>query len=179
MDVMSFSKRTKAEAEKLLRQGDVMSILSKYGNVFVEGSYKYDLMYGPDIDLVVVADNPSEMAQAALIDFVSARKFQKYQFGDFKKYPRDKRPKSYILVLIHEYNGRRWEIEIWFHNKLPKNDIDAELERLLLNVTSQQKKTILNLKHQRETSRTSKHELDSLTIYRGVLQGNKTDIKEF
>ena len=179
MNILNFSKQTKAEADELLKQGNVMSTLSKYGDVVVDGSYKYDLMYGPDIDLAVVANDPSKAAQTALIDFVSARNFQKYQFGDFRKYPRDRRPRSYILVLIHEYKGRRWEIEIWFYDKLPKNDIDAELEDLLLRASSKQKETILNLKHRRQTSNIPKHRLDSPTLYKGVLQENKTDIEEF
>jgi len=177
VDGLSFSKQTKREADELLKKSGVVKVLSRYGKVVMTGSYKYDLMYGPDIDLVVLTDNPSKAAQDVLMDFVNARNFQKYQFGDFEKHPLDKHPRGYIVVLVHEYRGQRWEIEIWFHRKFLKADI--ELEDLLSEVSSKQKKIILKLKHQREISKTSKHKLDSVTLYKGVLQKGKTSIDQF
>lgn len=183
MKALSFSKQTKREADELLKKGDVTKVLSKYGEVVETGSYKYDLMYGPDIDLVVLSDDPSKVAQSALMDFVNARNFQKYQFGDFEKHPLDKRPRSYIVVLVHEHKRRRWEIEIWFYKKLSEykkyREVDETLEKSLMSVSSKQKETILKLKHQREISKTSKHKLDSVTLYKGVLQKGKTNIDQF
>ena len=179
MDILSFSKKTKKEADELLSVGKVIEILSKYGEVQINGSYKYDLMYGPDIDVVVLTDNPGEAAEKALFEFVKERNFQKYQFGDFNKFPRKKRPRSYIVVLIHEHEERRWEIEIWFARQKPQGDVDKELDNLLMNVTDEQKETILHLKHQRENSNITKHQLDSPTIYRGVLKENKFDIEAY
>ena len=58
MNLTHFSQQTKQEADALLLYGNVTEVLSKYGKVVVTGSYKYDLMYDPDIDLVVLCDNP-------------------------------------------------------------------------------------------------------------------------
>ena len=183
MDVLSFSKQTKREADELLKKGGVVKVLLRYGKVVMIGSYKYDLMYGSDIDLVVVTDNPSKAAQNVLIDFVSVRNFQKYQFGDFEKHPLDNRPRSYIVVLAHEHKGRRWEIEIWFFKKFSEykkfSEVDETLENSLMSVSSKQKEIILKLKHQREISKTSKHKLDSVTLYKGVLQRGKENIEEY
>lgn len=179
MDVLSFSKKTKQEADELLLVGKVKDVLSKYGEVEINGSYKYDLMYGPDIDVVVLTDNPGEAAEKALFEFVKERNFQKYQFGDFNKFPRENRPRSYIVVLIHEYKGRRWEIEIWFASQKPRGDVDEELDRLLMNVTPEQKETILRLKHEREIHNKTKHDIDSPTVYRGVLKENKISIEDY
>lgn len=179
MDVLSFSKKTKMEADELLSAGNVKKVLDKYGEVEINGSYKYDLMYGPDIDLVVLTENPDEAAENVLIDFVKERNFQKYQFGDFNKFPRKNRPRSYIVVLIQEHEGRRWEIEIWFAKQKPQGDIDEELDNLLMNATEEQKKTILQLKHQRETLSKTKNQLGSPTIYKGVLQEDKFNIEDY
>ena len=179
MDVLTFSNKTKKEADELLTLGKVKDVLSKYGEVVITGSYKYNLMYGPDIDLVVLTEDPDESAEKALFEFVQNRNFQKYQFGDFNKFPRENRPRSYIVVLIHEYEGRRWEIEIWFGKEKLQGDVDEELDNLLMNVTDKQKEKILQLKHQRKTSNKTKHHLDSPTIYRGVLQENKVGIDQF
>lgn len=179
VQILKFSRQTKNQADELLKQGKVIDILSKYGKVVVTGSYKYDLMYGPDIDLIVLSEDPGKDAEKALIDFVSERNFQKYQFGDFYKHPINKRPKSYIVVLIHEYKGRRWEIEVWFHKRLPTTDVDSELEEMLLSVSDRQREVILNLKHQLEVSKTSKHKLNSVALYKGVLQEGKVSIEQY
>lgn len=179
MDVIKYSQKTKQEADELLMYGNVMKVLSKYGEVFITGSYKYDLMYGPDIDLVVLSDTPEKSSYNALLDFIDQRKFQKYQLGDFKRYPRENRPKAIIVVLIHEFKDRRWEIEVWFDKELPEGDVNPELEDMLLNVSNKNKKTILSLKHRREIDNTSKHKLDSTTIYKGVLLDGKVKLEDF
>jgi hypothetical protein len=178
MDVKRFSKKTKQEADGLLSYGNVIDVLSKYGKVVVTGSYKYDLMYGPDIDFVVLSPDPQKSSYDAFLSFIKQRKFQKYQLGDFSKFPRKGRPKAIIVVLIHEYKGRRWEIEIWFEKKLI-TDIDKEFDNLLLNATEEQRQLILEIKQQREAAGASKHKLDSVTIYRGVIYEGKTQLKDF
>ena len=177
MDVTKFSQKTKLEAEDLLKYGDVIKVLSKYGNLLITGSYKYDLMYGPDIDLVVLTDNPEKSSFGAFFDFIKQRKFQKYQLGDFAKFPRKDRPKNIIVVLIHEYKGRRWEIEIWFKKSISDNDI--RFEGLISKATEKQKGVMLELKHQRDVGGISKHKLDSAAIYKGVLSEGKTKLKDF
>lgn len=177
MDVTKFSKKTKKEADDLLKYGNVLNIISKHGKIVLSGSYRHDLMWGPDIDLIVISDKPKEASYYALKDFIEQRKFQKYQLGDFIKFPRKDRPQGVIIILIHEFKGRRWEIEIWFRKSLSEND--EYFNKLLSNTTEEQKKTILEIKYQRETSGLSKHQLDSATIYKGVLCERKVNIKDF
>lgn len=177
MDVVEFSQKTKQEAKSLLEYGDVLEVLSKYGKVFLSGSYQYNLMCGPDIDLSVLSDNPEKDSYQAFLDFIKQRKFQKYQLGDFSRFPHIGRPKDIIVVLFHEYKGRRWEIEIWFKKSVSEHD--KYFENLISKATEKQKRIILKLKHQREKGDISKHILDSATIYKGVLLEGKTDLKDF
>lgn len=146
MDVKKFSQKTKREAEDLLRYGDVLNILSKYGKVVLSGSYKYDLMWEADIDLIVMSDKPKESSYHALNGFIKRGKFQKYQLGDFIKYPFKGRPQGMIVVLVHEYKGRRWEIEIWFQKSLPESN--KYYDELLSNISEKQRGAILELKYQ-------------------------------
>ena len=177
MDVIQFSQKTKQEAKNLLRQGNVLEVLSQHGEVVLSGAYKYDLMWGPDIDVVVICDNPEEASQHALQDFIKQRNFQKYQLGDFAAFPLTNRPQSMIVVLIHEFAGRRWEIEIWFQKSLPESTL--RFDKLLSNISQEQRKTILELKHHRELVGTSKLSLSSTAIYEGVLIENKSEIGDF
>lgn len=177
MDVIKFSQNTKQEADELLKYGNVLDILSKHGKVILTGSYRYDLMWGPDIDLVVLSDKPEETSPQVLNDFVRQRNFRKYQLGDFLKFPLKNRPQGMIIVLILEFKGRKWEIEIWFQKSLSKDD--EYLNKLLTKISEDQKKTILELKFQRESAGLSKQQLDSSAIYKGVITEGKVDIKDF
>jgi hypothetical protein len=40
----------------LLKKSDLLKVLSKYGDVFIRGSYELDLMIDGDIDIYVVND---------------------------------------------------------------------------------------------------------------------------
>lgn len=177
MDIHTFSQKTKQEAESLLEQGNVLEVLSKHGKVVLSGSFAHDLMWDADIDLVVVSDTPYEDSYNALKDFVEQRKFQKYQLGDFISFPLKNRTDGIIIVLIHEYNGRRWEIEIWFRTSLPQENI--YFDRLLATASKEQKETILELKSQREAAGISKRSLASTTLYQGVLAEGKLKIEDF
>lgn len=177
MDVIKFSQKTKQEAEDLLKYGNVLEILSKHGKPILTGSYSYDLMWGPDVDITVLTDKPEEASLNALKDFTQQRNFRKYQLGDFIKFPLEDRPQGMIVVLIHEFEGRKWEIEIWFRKTLSEDD--EYFSKLLSTASDDQRKTILELKHQREEGGLSKHKLDSATIYKGVLSEGKLNIEEF
>lgn len=177
MDVVQFSQQTKQEANDLLEYGNVLEVLSRYGEVQLTGAYKYDLMWGADIDITVTTDQPEEAATKALNEFIGARNFRKYQLGDFIKHAVKNRPQAIIVVLIHEYQGRKWEIEIWFEKTVFQ---DANyFNSMLSSASDEQRKTILNLKYQREKSGASKHTLSSANIYSGVLLENKQRIEDF
>lgn len=177
MDVLKFSNETKQTADELLKYGNVLETLAKYGNPVVTGSYKYDLMYGPDIDIIVLSDNPQETSFGALKDFIGQRNFRKYQLGDFVKFPIDGRPQGFIVVLILEFQGRKWEIEIWFKTYLTEDD--KYFDKLLSTISPEFRKIILEIKNQRENAGLLKNKLRTATIYEGVVLEGKKDIKDF
>jgi len=166
--LLEYSQEQKKQARQLLKKGNVINLLSKYGEVEITGSYKYDLMYGPDIDIEVITDDPRKVSFKVLQEFIKARDFQKYEYGDFAKHPRDKRPESFIIVLIQEVDGVKWEIEIWFFKQ--KDEDKERLEEKLINLTEEQKIKILDLKHQREQGDFPKHSISSYEIYEIVLK---------
>lgn len=166
-EIVSKSKKTKQSADKILSTTSLISILSKFGNAEIIGSYKYDLMYGPDLDIIVETDNPKTSSFNALVKLIQSELFAKYEYGDFVKFPKNNRPHGYILVLKIDLEGVRWEIEIWFLDtkERPQNDLDS----LLMNLTENQKSEILKLKHEREKSGINKNNLSSMEIYKKVL----------
>lgn len=166
-EIITKSKNTKQSADEILSTTNLISILSKFGNTEIIGSYKYDLMYGPDLDIIVETNNPKTSSFNALIKLIQSELFAKYEYGDFVKFPRIDRPHGYIIVLKIDLEGVRWEIEIWFLDtkERPQNDLDS----LLMNLTGNQKNEILKLKHERDESGMNKTTLSSMEIYKKVL----------
>lgn len=166
-EIKKKSKNTKLTADKILQSSKLISIISKFGDPEIIGSYKYDLMYGPDIDIVVETEEPRLSSINALTELIQVEFFSKYEYGNFVKFPRINRPNGYIIVLKIEIDNFNWEVEIWFLNKekRPKNDLDL----LLTNITEDQRNEILKLKHSREQEGLNKHNLSSVEIYKKVL----------
>lgn len=171
------SKDTKDAAERILKPSSLEDKLSKIGKVSIIGSYKYDLMYGPDIDIIVETANPRVSVLKAFETLFHTKYFQKLELGDFENFPRKDRPKSYILVLETVDKDVKWEIEIWFHKQYPR-DI-AKLDELMKNITDRERDTILRIKDQRACLGKSKKDLSSVEIYNGVLLQGKKDLKDF
>ena len=167
-DILEFSQKTKSDAMALLDQTDLIKILSKFRKVTIGGSYKYDLMWGADIDITVICPDTRKSSLEALNKVIKAKLAQKYEYGDFVTFKRDKRPESYILNLILPFHDRKWEIEIWFFNQEP--DSHQEIDNLMksrLNDTNRLK--ILKMKEKRDSGGLSKHLLSSVDIYKQVL----------
>jgi len=167
-ELTEYSKNIKSIAQEILDKTNIVKILNKYGEVIIGGSYKYDLMWGPDIDINVICKDTRESSVATLSELIDLRLFQKYEYGDFVKFPRENRIKSYIMPLILPYNNQKWEIEVWFFDEYPtrQQEIDELIDK---NLTEESKETILKLKQQRDESGDSKHAISSTDIYKQVL----------
>jgi len=167
-DILEFSKKTKTDAVALLERTKLMDILKKNGEVIIDGSFKYDLMWGPDIDIVVVCQNTRRSSLEALNQVIEAKLAQKYKYADFVTFKMEKRPESYILNLILPFNNREWEVEIWFFNKIPDNqkEIGVLMETKL---NEKNKLAILKMKEKRERIGLTKHSLSSVEIYKRTL----------
>ena len=167
-DILEFSKKTKADAVSLLDQTNLIDILKKYGEVTISGSFKYDLMWGADLDIIVICKDTRKSSMEALNQVIEAKLAQKYEYGDFVTFKRDKRPQSYILNLILAFNNRKWEVEIWFFDKIPadQNEINSLMKSKL---NEKNKLAILKMKEKREKIGLTKHSLSSVDIYKKIL----------
>lgn len=72
-EILEFSQKTKSDATALLKRTDLIKILSQFGQVIIGGSYKYDLMWGADIDITVICQDTRKSSLAALNNVVQAR----------------------------------------------------------------------------------------------------------
>ena len=169
-DILKFSKKTKADAVALLDHTNLIDILKKYGDVIIDGSFKYDLMWGPDIDIRVICKDTRKSSLEALNQVIKAKLAQKYKYGDFVTFKMEKRPESYILNLILPFNNRKWEVEIWFFNEIPADQKENEINSFMKSKLNEKNKLkILKMKEKRERTGLTKHSLRSVNIYKKVL----------
>lgn len=170
-DILEFSKNTKADAIALLDHTNIINILKKYGDVTIEGSFKYDLMWGTDIDIRVLCKDNRKSSLEALNQVIEAKLAQKYEYGDFVTFKREKRPEAYILNLIRPFNERKWEIEIWFFTRIPEDQKDNEINSVMKSKLNEENRLkILKMKEERERTGLTKYSLRSVEIYNKVLK---------
>jgi hypothetical protein len=167
MNATDQSRQTKIDATDILDQTCLINRLSKYGDARIGGSYFTDLMFDADIDITVATENPLESAIEFLNEAIKDRMCEKYQYGDFEKFGREKRPKDHIVALVLTFNGRRWEIEIWFTKEHYVEQL--AIEDKLKCLPAETKHMIIDLKHKRAKSGISKHQLSSFDMYRDFL----------
>lgn len=163
-----YSKKVKADAEMILKMTNLAEVLSEFGEVKIGGSFRYDLMWGPDIDIVVICMDPRKMSVAALNKIIELRLFQKYEYGDFVKFKREHRPESYIVNMILPFERKKWEVEAWFFKDYPESQKEMD-ELIKNNLNEENKRSILELKRKREETGMTKYNIDSTTIYKMVL----------
>lgn len=167
-EILEYSKKTKLDATSLLNKTNLVSILEDFGEVVIGGSFKYDLMWGTDIDIMVLSSDTRKSSIEALNKVIESKLAQKYEYGDFVTFKRDKRPESYILNLIIPFNDRKWEIEIWFFNEILSTQ--KEIDDLMASKLNEENRlTILKMKEERERVGITKHSLSSVEIYKKVL----------
>jgi len=167
-NLITYSNRIRKYASQILQKTRILNILSDFGKVETGGSYDLDLMYDPDIDICVISKNPRLSSIKALSKLIGLRLFQKYEYGDFEKFERKNRPKSFIIVLIFEYEGLKWEIEIWFLKKLDEREVQFQ-NKLKKSLNPKMRMRILERKKARRTRGLTKHQLSSFDIYKSLL----------
>ena len=176
-DILSYSTQMRLNADKILSTSQLLETLSTFGTVKPIGSYAYDLMFDPDIDLVVTCDRTRECAVAALKSLVNTAIFSRYEFGDFVQFSQYDRPHGYILVLQMPYENKLWEIEIWF--KSVDEYQSDKWQTQLKAITPDQRRVILEIKKERAAKGIEKKKLSSVNIYEGVLSKGHKSFADF
>ncbi len=123
-------------------------------------------MTEPDIDLVVIANNPKQASEEALSHISKLHLFQKIEYGDFQKFPRENRPPFYIFNMRTPWEGDSFEIETWF---VPEAKEKLDFVEKMKNISHEQRQKILELKLERKNNGIDKKKLSSFEIYKKVL----------
>ena len=178
-EILEKAAEQKEMADFILKESEIISMLSEYGKTKVVGSYSYDLMTAPDIDIHVIVPKLSRgLVMSVFNKLIEQNYFYAYNIADF--YDKAKRPgidRGYLIGLRYwtpdaKWDSR-WKFDIWFLEK--ENPYNKTVVDLINDkITPEKRLDILRLKIWRDKYNTG---IEAYNIYHAVLsQGiNKPD----
>ena len=175
-------KNKKNIAEKIIKDTEIIKILSILGDVRIVGSLNLDLLFRNDIDLLVFAQNPEESKAIDITkSLLDMNIFQTVGFS--KNLDNDDYPKGYYWELIYIHNHKKWKFDIWYLSKeqdYVKNLITQEKEfEKVLERYPDRREVILEIKGEFFDGVKYSEGLKSIEIYNAVLLNNISSLEEF
>ncbi|TSC86819.1 MAG: hypothetical protein G01um101416_584 [Microgenomates group bacterium Gr01-1014_16] len=174
--LLAQSAKLKKQADKILFKSDLVKILEKFGKVEFTGSYNYDLILNPDIDLYLVVDEPNKKITQDLVNqFIDQGFWNRIKYADFVNFPYpnalESLNKSFYIGLKANINDLEWKVDIWIVSAKQSEDFRYPWIKQKLDANT--KSIILNLKN--DPNRGS---ITSFAIYDAVLNNGVTSIEE-
>ncbi len=174
MTVEEKVKKRHAAADRLLKDSGLIEVLKKHGQVIFTGSYQYNLILTPDIDVYVVVDKPSrKLATKLLNELIEEGWWQNYELGDFfqKKFRTPKwdwLPKGIYLQAKTDFEDERWKVDIWMVDSKEQKYVSWNDQ--LGRITPEERAAILQLKNERIQKKIecTVHEIYEAVLYKRV-----------
>ena len=165
------------EAEKLLNQTNPMSLLQRFGEVELVGSYRYRTMVERDIDFQVWPKKKIDFALRTrlLEELAGLRDCRSLSMSDLLHFP-DFAIKPlpgiwYGLSCVHPQTYKKWNIDIWLIDKKEDPTQQAKsLHQQMLHISENQRRDIVRIKQQQVASGNVIKGVTSVDIYRTVLE---------
>lgn len=170
---VAIANELKHEADYLLNEKGIGKLLKKYGDILYMGSYAFDLMAWPDIDLRLIPHNKEgvenqllELAKDFLLyDEVISLKMERGLHLINKRFPKG----HYLQIKIQFGKWRLpWKFDIW----VISNDLDKDKEYIKTiksKLNPDLRKFILNIKHRIMTKQGRTPSASGYHLYQAVL----------
>lgn len=169
--LIKLSDKLQKEADEVINQCRLLSVLDTIGKVKFVGSYALNLMYRPDIDIFCLNTMCSkEVALSTTKQFLDSNMFQTVGFANCNDYQCNNGPTGYYWELIYEYNQRKWKFDIWYttESNYPTLKKTAVLKSKLKE-NSEARGKILQLKDQYFIEGKYTNEMNGYKIYEEIL----------
>lgn len=178
MDLLAQAKGWQQEADDLLAESRLRSVLSPIGEVHYTGSYDYGVLLGADIDIYVFVpgDKAKESARTALDVLIEQNYWNGYLYYDFAAHPSVYHPgfpESYYVGVKGDYRGHRWKIDIWFG---PREVLSKGNDWIKDSMTDDARQVILTLKQARNDGQLH---AESHEMYTAILKHGVKDVDSF
>jgi hypothetical protein len=183
MDVMfsTINESIKKEADQILYEQQLLSILSDYGKPYVTGSYAMDLMTWRDLDIYLQTDTIQEE------EFFSLGARINHQFKPVKMSYRNERigrtpglPAG-LYWGIYFGNERKgaWKIDIWAIGEKECSERVQFCEKLSDRITGENRHAIMEIKSSCWTDPSYRKSYTSKDIYEAVLENGIRNVESF
>ena len=164
------------DADALLEASGLVQLLASFGRVYRTGSYRYHLMFVPDIDLYVISpDAGKQQATSILNKLIEQGFWNAFLFGDWVQFRHKGFPEGYYVGLKRTFRQRRWKIDIWNLPTVPQELLHYD-QWVTDHLSHDKKLLILEIKRWREASG---REVPSKLIYDFVLSGRVNSLESF
>lgn len=171
--------RLKKKATIILKDLKIIELLSKFGEVYIVGSYAYDLMTWEDIDIHVAVKEIKNKYAYELVDYLFEKKnIYKLALQDFRKSIYSGRPQGlYCKVTYLEKPDIFWKIDVWFF--VEGNDDGIKfVDWVKSNMTEEKRITILKIKSELGERLSISTGISGSQVVRAVLENNVRNIEE-
>ena len=172
------------EANRVLEKTDTIKIFSKLGKVEIIGSLRLNLMYRPDIDLLVISEDiDKSRAEAITKELLSVGVFQKVEMIDYQTNPAYDMPLGFYWELIVPYNGKKWKFDIWYLKPSERyiNLVHDSIKKFetALSANPEKAEVIFKIKEAYFGGVKYKGEVKGFDIYTAVLENGVNNVEEF
>ena len=177
------AKSLQEEAQRILQEINLLSIIGTISEPEIVGSVKNGLMIMPDIDIHAWVKEPDLGAVANLLSTLTKMPtIQMVHFNNYRELRRDFRkdrinfPHAYYVGMRTTQPSGEWKIDMWFGKRGEVGDYDAtELD----TITDEQRLAILRLKEAWKDGKGYRDGVISTDFYKAVMRHNVKDEKGF
>lgn len=169
-----------SQAQEVLKNLDLINLLSRYGKPRIVGSVALGLMTWPDIDIDLISKNEiNEKDYFEIVQklFDQENIKQLVLINNQTSFEKN-RPRSVYLGIIFDLAGVDWKIDIRY-----LNSVDAyagnDLEEIKAKITNDKIEAILEIKTAFHNHPKYRKEFSGYDIYVAVLNRSVSTVEEF
>lgn len=180
IDPLDIARELKEEADRILIESNIIHILEEYGDVRMIGSYTLDVMFRPDIDILVFGlSHDFQKATHIAHQLIDLDYFNEVRFVDKVKNLGEK-ARGYYLQPHKTLNERDWKFDIWLTVGEVFDNRNEVLKRRLSEADniSAVRSTIVQLKEHFRSGEKYRNSIDGNKIYNTVLDHQDASMEE-
>lgn len=175
--------RLKTQADKLVKKTCIMGTFSRYGHLSpIGGSYEYDLMVYPDLDISLISNQLDKDSFASLVGELAANEYvRKISTADTVNFPPiyKGRPKGFWIGLEIPFENDRWGIDCWLQEPEWASADENNYSERLKSLEQSAKDFILQIKYSLIQRQLYGKKVSSNDVYDAVLDRGVRSIDAF